>query len=48
VGKLEGKRQLGRYRPRWEDNINMYLKEAEVRASSWLRIGKGGGVLLMR
>src|SRR5215469_9583 len=27
VGKPEGKRQLGRPRPRWEDNIKMDLKE---------------------
>jgi hypothetical protein len=26
VGKPEGKRQLGRPRCRWEDNINMYLQ----------------------
>jgi len=27
VGKPEGKRPLGRPRPRWEDNIKMYLRE---------------------
>jgi hypothetical protein len=27
VGKPEGKRQLGRPRGRWEDNINVDLKE---------------------
>ena len=27
VGKPEGKRQLGRPRRRWEDNIKMYLQE---------------------
>jgi len=27
VGKTEGKRPLGRTRPRWEDNINMDLQE---------------------
>jgi hypothetical protein len=26
-GKLEWKRQLGRLRPRWEDNIRMDLME---------------------
>jgi hypothetical protein len=25
VGKLDGKKQLGRYRHRWEDNIKMDL-----------------------
>jgi hypothetical protein len=27
VGKTEGKRQLGRPRRRWEDNITMDLRE---------------------
>ena len=27
VGKLEGKRPLGRRRRRWVDNIRMYLQE---------------------
>jgi hypothetical protein len=27
VGKPEGKRQLGRPRHRWEDNIKMYIQE---------------------
>ena len=27
VGKVEGKRPLGRSRPRWEDNIKMNLQE---------------------
>jgi len=27
VGKLEGKRPLGRPRRRWVDNIRMYLRE---------------------
>jgi len=27
VGKSEGKRQLGRPRHRWEDNINMDFQE---------------------
>jgi hypothetical protein len=26
VRESEGKRLLGRYKRRWEDNINMYLK----------------------
>ena len=29
VGKLQGKRPLGRHRRRWEDNINMVLLEVE-------------------
>jgi hypothetical protein len=27
VGKPEGKRQLGRPRPRWKDNIKMHFQE---------------------
>ena len=48
MGKAEGKIPLGRPRRRWEDNIKMYLQEADVRV--WtelicLRIGTGGGHL---
>jgi hypothetical protein len=48
VGKLEGKRPLGRPRSRWEDNINMDLQEVGYGAwtgSSWLRIQTGGRYL---
>jgi len=49
VGKPEGKRQLGRPRRRWEDNINLKLQELGCGGfwggSSWLRIGTGGGLL---
>jgi len=31
VGKLGGKRQLGKPRRRWEDNINMDLQEVGCR-----------------
>jgi hypothetical protein len=27
VGRAEGKRQLGRLRGRWEDNINIYQRK---------------------
>jgi hypothetical protein len=27
VGKPEGRRQLGRPRTKWEDNIKLYLRE---------------------
>ena len=46
VGKLDGKRQLGIPRRRWEDNTNMDLQEVDVglwTGSSWLRIETGGG-----
>ena len=48
VGKPEGKRPLGRPRPRWEDNIKMDLEEGDVGVrtrSSWLGIATGGGHL---
>jgi len=48
VEKPEGKRQLGRHRRRWEDNIRMDFQEVFLRTwngSSWLRIGTGGGHL---
>jgi hypothetical protein len=48
VGRPEGKKPLGRYRCRLEDNIKMNLQEVGWRAWSgliWLRIGTGGGLL---
>ena len=48
MGKPEGKRQLGRPRRRWEDNININLQEVGFGAwtgSRWLGIGTGGGHL---
>ena len=48
VGKPEGKRQLGRLRSRWEDNIKMGFRKWDAgvwTGSSWLRIGTGGGHL---
>jgi hypothetical protein len=51
VGKLEGRRPLERPRRRWEDNINMDLREVGWGAqagSIWLWIGTGGGLLCIR
>ena len=42
VGKLEGKRPLGRSRRRWEDNIKMDLQEVGWTGLMWLRTGIGG------
>jgi hypothetical protein len=45
VGKPEGKRPLGRPWHRWEDNIQMDLREVGCGAWTglmWLRIGTGG------
>jgi hypothetical protein len=48
VGRLEGRRPLGRPRRRWEDNIKMDLQEVGWGAWTgliWLRIGSGDGLL---
>jgi hypothetical protein len=48
VGKLEGKRLLGRSRHRWEDGIRMDLRKIGCGVwigFDWLRIGAGGGLL---
>jgi hypothetical protein len=46
VGKLEGKRTLGRPRRRWDDNIKMDLQEVGYGPGLvWIRIGTGGGLL---
>jgi hypothetical protein len=46
-GKPEGKRPLGRFRHRWEDNIRMHLREMGWvwTGCIWLRIGTRGGLL---
>jgi hypothetical protein len=45
VGKLEGKRPLGRPRRRWEDNIKMDLGDMGWSGLIWLRIGTSRGPL---
>jgi hypothetical protein len=48
LGKHEGKRQLGRPRRRWEDNIMMDFQKVRLEAWTgliWLRLGTGGGCL---
>jgi hypothetical protein len=48
MGNPEGERPLGRSRRRWEDNIEMDVREVGLRAWTgliWLRIGAGGGLL---
>ena len=48
MGKLEGRRPLGRPRHRWQDIFKMDLQELGWGAwtgSKWLRIGAGGGLL---
>jgi hypothetical protein len=52
MGKPEGKRPPGRKRRRLEDGIRMDLRELGLGGVwigfDWLRIGTGGGVLLVR
>ena len=40
VGKLEGKRPLGRPRRRWEDNIKMDLREAGCDSGDWIDVAQ--------
>ena len=40
VGKDEGKRQLGRPRRRWEDNIKMDLQEVGCRGIDWIELAQ--------
>jgi len=40
VGKPEGKRQLGRPRRRWKDNIKMYLHEVECGGMDWIELAQ--------
>ena len=43
VGKPEGKRLLGRPRCRWEDNINMDLREVGCGPGEWIDLAKDRG-----
>jgi hypothetical protein len=40
VGSLEGKRQLGRPRRRWEDNIKLDLTEIGIDGANWIRLAQ--------
>ena len=40
VRKPEGKRQLGRPRLRWEDNIKMDLQEVVCRGMDWIELAQ--------
>jgi hypothetical protein len=44
VGRLEGKRALGRPRCRWEDNIKMDFSEAGIDGANWIRLAKDSPV----
>ena len=40
MGKLEGKRPLGRPRRRWEDNIKMDLQEVGCGGIDWIGLAR--------
>jgi hypothetical protein len=42
VGKTERKRQLGRPRFRWEDNVMMGLQEVGCWGMDWIELAQGG------
>ena len=43
VGKREGKRQLGRPRSRWVDNIKMDLQEVGCGGMDWIELAQDRG-----
>jgi hypothetical protein len=43
VGKPEGKRQLGRARRRWEDNIKRDLQEVGCGGMDWIELAQDRG-----
>jgi len=40
VRKPEGKKPIGRPRPKWEDNIKMDLKEVECESMEWIELAQ--------
>jgi hypothetical protein len=42
VGRLEGKKPLGRPRHRWEDNIKMDLTEIGIDGANWIQLAQDG------
>jgi hypothetical protein len=40
VGRPEGKRPLGRPRRRWEDNINLDLREIGIDEANWIQLAQ--------
>ena len=40
MGKPEGKRPLGRFRRRWEDNIKMDLQEVGCGGVDWIELAE--------
>jgi hypothetical protein len=42
VGRLKGKRPLGRPRHRWEDGIKMDLREIGINGVNWIQLAQDG------
>jgi hypothetical protein len=40
VGKLKGKRPIGRFRRRWEDNIKINLKSISWETVNWIDLAQ--------
>jgi hypothetical protein len=40
VGRSEGKRQLGRPRRRWEDNIKMEIRGRGIDGVNWIQLAQ--------
>jgi hypothetical protein len=40
VGRPEGKRPLGRRRRRWEDKINLDLREIGIDGANWIQLAQ--------
>jgi hypothetical protein len=40
IGRLEGKRPLGRLRRKWEDNIEMDLREIGIDGANWIGLAQ--------
>jgi hypothetical protein len=40
VGRLEGKRPLGRPRRMWEDNIKLDLREIGIDGANWIQLAQ--------
>jgi hypothetical protein len=40
VGRPEGKRPLGRPRPRWENNIKIDFREIGINGVNWIRLAR--------
>jgi hypothetical protein len=44
VGKLEGKKPLGRRRRKWDDNIEMDLREIRWGGMDWIDVAQDKGI----